>query len=287
MRVGALGITLVSLGIWSITGFNIVEGAVPFIGIQWSTFATFSFFFYLLMVNFQVGGLRSFKQLGGGMAMDLHFMTTLKRREYPKEFVVNPWRAVIMSVLACVSALFLFEVIWVFLYDGLQFGSVMWPVYFAVTPFPGVLVRNVGLFVMPLVLFWMLLDLGLNEVRLKFRLDYFALSFGFLAVAFWAGWVAFPHQNLNVYLLTNAQIIGPQAGTFSLANCYVFPAQNFFPQNTYTFYPCALYGVHYTPPQILGFFDSDPWVHAVNVLTKFVTFGALCYPAMAIARGRN
>lgn len=284
--------TAFALFAWLVTGFNVVEGAVPLIGIQWSTFATFSAFFYLMMVNFQVGGLQRVGQLVHELRYDLLYLklTFTKglsaRQHYERVSVVNPLRAFIMSLLVCMAALFLFESVWVPLYDYFQFGSVLWPVYFAVVS-PPVILRNMGLFVFPLLLVGLMLDLGFQNVRLKLRLDFGALWLGMLAAVFWLGWITFPHQTVSVMGLASAQVIGPQSGTFNLASCYIWPGQQFFPQNTYTFYPCALKGLTYTPPEILGFFNPDPWVHAVNVMTKAATFGALVYPFMTVARGRR
>jgi len=286
LRCGSILITAGGLLAWAMTGFNIVEGAVPLIGLQWSTFATFSFFFYLMVLNFQRGGDMSFKILAKNIEFDLRFIGSMLKREksrgvYPRGFAINPFKALIMASLVCISALFAFESIWVPLYDYFQFGSVMWPVYFAITSFPPVILRNIGLFLAPLFLAILLAPLRIEmgkvlESSVKWRLDLGFVWLLVLAASFWLAWIAIPHQAVPVN-----GIIGPTASTFSLSNCYIFPSQHFFPQNTYTFYPCALQGSSYTPPQILGFFNPDPFVHLINVLTKVATFAAVCYPMMA------
>jgi hypothetical protein len=300
-RCGMLLLTFGGLTAWGITGFNIVEGAVPLIGLQWSTFATFSFFFYLIMVNFHEGGLENMEELKQNLVYDIKFLKVIFRHPrtarslyqnqylYRNKSVLDPLRAALVATLLCISALFLFESIWVPLYDYFQFNSIAWPVYFAVTSFPPVILRNVGLFVIPLVLvplvFSVTLDSPTKErFSVRWRSDFAALWLVILAASFWLAWITFPHQIVDSTSLKAVQVIGPEAMTFSLSNCYIFPAQHFFPQNTYTFYPCSLYGQNYTPPQILGFFDSDPWVHLVNVLTKFATFAAVCYPFMGRVR---
>lgn len=269
-----------------ITGFNVPEGAVQFIGIQWSTFTTFCFFFYLLMMNFQTGGLRSAKQLWGCFKMDLYFLAhPWLRKQYPEDHQVSGFLAIFASAMACVCSLFAFETIWVPLYNYSQFGRVLWPVYFALTKFPLPIIRNSLLFVLPIAMILLLFSLSKDygmEMRLRINNGWL----GLLEIAFlsWIAWITFPHQIFPISSLSASNVIGPTASSFSHANCYVFPSQNFFPQNTYTFYPCSLFGMSYTPPQILGFFSPDNAVHAMNVLTKFATFAAVCFPFMAIAR---
>jgi hypothetical protein len=294
-RCGMLLVTLATLGAWLVTGFNVVEGAVPFIGIQWSTLATFSFFFYLLMVNFQSGGLRGLAQIKLELLSDIRFLKVIAkhplqaRMRYLNNGVVDPLRAALFSALICVGALFAFESLWVPLYDYFQFGSLMWPVYYAVTSFPPVILRNSILFLCPLflvpLLFGLILDSGTKErFSVRYRINGQWLGLLTVAAGLWLTWIALPHQTVNFSSLALSQVIGPTAATFSLSNCYIVPAQHLFPQNTYTFYPCSLGGHSYTPPQILGFFDSDPWVHAVNVLTKFASFAAVCFPFMVRVR---
>jgi hypothetical protein len=275
--------------IWAITGFNIVEGGVPLIGLQWSTFATFAFFFYVMMVNFQVGGLESPNQLINELIYDIGFLKKAfrhpltARQHYLGQYAVHPFRAIVISVLACVSALFLFESVWVPLYDFLQFGSLMWPVYYAVTSFPPVIFRNVFMFVAPLFMVKLAFEVS-AKAPLRWRVDFGFAWLLVLAASFWLAWVAIPHEVFPISSLNTLNIIGPESASFNPLACYVFPAQHFFPQNTYTFYPCSLKGMTYNPPQILGFFDSDPWVHLINVLTKVATFAAVCYPAMGIVK---
>lgn len=284
-RCGTLLITLAGLVMWAFTGFNLEEGAVPFIGLQWSTFSTFFFFFYAMMFNFQIGGIRTFTQFKEGLKADLGYLVRFDRKSYPETHALNGWVAVVVSAMACVAATFAFESLWVLLYDFFQFGSFGWPVYYAVTRFPLPIIRNTVLFALPvgfiLLIFSVMRDYKLN---IKLRMTGASLLILGLTFSIWAFWLTMPHQVVALSSLTASQVIGPQANTFTLASCYVFPKEQLFPQNTYTFYPCALYGKSYTPPQILGFFDPDPWVHVVNVLAKFATFAAVCFPLMAFVR---
>ena len=291
-----LGLTLVALAAWGITGFNIMEGAVPIIGIQWSTFATFTFFFYLLMVNFQRGGLDCLAELKANIKQDFGFLARVFthprgiRDAYPNEGIMDGIRAMLLSSLICLGALFLFEAIWVPLYDYFQFGSVMWPVYMASMP-PGQiapLIRNMVLGIFPLLLAPLALKLlsldspTKDRFFVKWRFNRFSFVVIFAAL-FWVQWIIFPHQSISTALAAS-QVMGLQASSFNPANCYIWPSQGYFPQNTYTFYPCAVKGANYTLPQIMGFFNPDNWLHLVNVLTKFFTFAAICYPFMALVR---
>jgi hypothetical protein len=316
-RLWALSLSLVGLAAWLYTGFNIVEGGVPVIGIQWSTFATFSFFFWLLMANFQ-NGISSFADLKAALKDDIRYLARaarerphfwrswitgdgkfadfwarierrvdvawisvdwVVREQYPQKGNVKSLGAFTAALLVCMSATFLFEAIWVPLYDYFQFGSVFWPVYFA-SVMPPVIIRNVGLFIMPLAIVWVLFSIK-DWFPVQYRANGQWLGILAVCAGMWLTWIAFPHSAFPISQLdygTANQVIGPLAKTFNPMDCYIYPSQALFPQNTYTFYPCALAGQSYTPPQILGFFDSDPFVHLVNVLTKFVTFAAVAFP---------
>ena len=143
-----LALTIFAFIIWMVTGFNLEEGDVPALGIQWSTFGTFTLFFYLLTINLQLGGLESFKQLRSEVRYDLGFLfhpLSRTRSQYRTNGVVDPLHGFTVALLVCVSCLFLFESIWVPLYDYFQFGSVMWPVYSASTSYFTVFDRNTNL----------------------------------------------------------------------------------------------------------------------------------------------
>jgi hypothetical protein len=281
LRPGMLAITIASVGIWFATGFNPPEGETFLIGIQWSTFATFSFFFYLLMVNFQVGGLDSPGQFWNEVKYDWSFLwhPKKKREEYRKGEAIDGVRAALAALLACVGCLFVFECIWVPLYDWFQFGSLTWPVYMAAGH---LIFRNIAggslVILAPLVVYvFALRPDGLTFIyKPNWRVTKGWVAVLCLCFLSWIAWIFWPHSAVEV-----SSVIGPLAKTYSPSNCYVYPTQGLFPQNTYTFYACDLLGKTYQLPQILGFFDPDNWVHLVNVLTKAITFLAVCYPLMA------
>jgi len=289
MRVFVLGVVLVSLALWGIFGFDVAEGSVPLIGIQWSTFATFFFWFYLLAVNYQCGGLKSFSQLARQMKMDLLFLLRrYKRDQYPNaDYAVNPWAALVTAFCVCLGCTFLFECIWVPLYDWFHFGSVMWPVYFAQGPW---LQRNVLLAAIPLgfAAFALPAMVKLNGIFYSGRifLTSWRLDAGFLltlalAALLWLLWIEWPHSASQTMVVLPTI---PKAVKFQTGACYILPANGLFPQNTYTFYPCGLFGQRYPLTDILSGFAADAGVHTVNVVTKFMTFGAVCYPFMAKLR---
>lgn len=291
MRVFILGVVFVSLALWGITGFDVPEGSVPLIGIQWSTFATFFFFFYLLSVNYQVGGLTTFRQLGALMKMDLLRMCgRISNSQYPNwDYIVNPYAAIVTAFCVCLGCLFLFEDIWVPLYDYFQFGALMWPVYSAAGPW---MARNMLLAAIPLGFAFFALPamVKLNGMLhkdriffLRWRVDQGWLMLIGVAASSWLAWIFWPHLEAQSMLIlpTIAQSVQYHAGA-----CYTWPSMGLFAQNTYTFYPCGLYGQNYPLTDILSGFVRDDALHAVNVVTKFVTFAAICYPLMARVRRR-
>ena len=80
---------LVSSALWAITGWDgtiqQVFGLGPYgVGIHLSTAQTFFFFFYLLALNMQTGGLESFGQLWHSVKEDLwsirHYSLGIRKR---------------------------------------------------------------------------------------------------------------------------------------------------------------------------------------------------------------
>lgn len=296
-------ITFAALFLWFFFGFDIPEGWVPVIGIQWSTFATFAFFFYVLMVNFQNGGITTSRWMIAEVEYDLRFLADAiqhpkgARARYDNWGDVDGVRAALASFSICFATLFLFEDVWVPLYDYFQFGSLTWPVYFAqrvssilTTP---VFIRNMLLFPLWMIVGFLILkafaiDGPKTELHFRYflkpRIDRSWLIILAFTAYFWIAWIALPHQTLDVSKMTASDVLGPVSKTFALSNCYVFPTQGLFPQNSYTFYPCSTHLQPYKLAQIGGFFVPDFWVHLINVLTKYMTFLSACYPAMAFVR---
>ncbi len=287
-----LALTIFAFIIWMVTGFNLEEGDVPALGIQWSTFGTFTLFFYLLTINLQLGGLESFKQLRSEVRYDLGFLfhpLSRTRSQYRTNGVVDPLRGFTVALLVCVSCLFLFESIWVPLYDYFQFGSVMWPVYSASTSYFTVFDRNTIFFLLPLIAGLLVLPSVIDgkapdlfhRYELKFRLDRYWVLILLCTAAVWGLWIYFPQQPFDVASLTTAQVSGELSKSFTSSGCYIFPSQGLFPQNTYTFYPCSVAGQPYPLKEIFAFFSPGNWLHLVNVVTKILTFLSVCYPLMA------
>lgn len=277
-RLGSLLFCFASLFFWAYFGFNLPEGSVPIIGAQWSTFATVAFFFWAIMVSFQTGNLPKL----GNLKMDLWFIIhPTKRSLYPKDAAFSPFIGAVTGFCAILCAAYAFEAIWVPLYDWFQFGSVWWPVY-AYSPKVFVaddILPTLCFFVAAMLLPWNFMREGSQNAS-SWRFDANWLCIVGLAALLWLEWVMLPHSTAGIPLvLTNV------GGHYVPGACYVMPSQGFFPQNTYTFYPCAIKGVSgYSILQIFGFFDPDNLIHTVNVLTKFVTFAAICYPFMVRKR---
>lgn len=259
---------------------------------QWSTLATFSFFFWAIVVSFQTGKLPTL----ANMKTDLWFMVhPWKRGSYPKEAAFSPFIGVATAFCAVLGSLFAFEAIWVPLYDFFQFGSVWWPVY-AYSPRVFIaddILPSLCFFVAAVLLPWNSMrttktNQGDWRLEIKWLLNFmrnWRVDAGWLCIIlitfmFWAEWVIFPHSSGMVgKVLTNV------GGKYIPDACYVMPSQGFFPQNTYTFYPCTIKGVSgYSILQIFGFFNPNNQIHLLNVVAKFALFASLCYPFMVKKR---
>lgn len=269
------------------------------IGIQWSTFSTFFFFWYVLMVSFQVGGISSLRMLGSEMKNDLRFLGRLARHgkkvreKYPAKGRIDGSTAMVVSLCVVTASTFLFECIWVPLYDWFQFHSVLWPVYFAETHRIGdsALFTNTLMALAPLLLAPLVLKIQLvgseadpypaSRYHLKARFGRWGLALALVAAGLWLLWIFFPHDPQPA---VTAILQSAHESAYNPKGCWVFPSQGYFPQNTYTFYPCSSVGKWYSLDAFYGFFVPGNALHAVNVLTKFATFAAVCFPFTGAVR---
>ena len=145
-----------------------------------------------------------------------------------------------------------------------------------------------GLFPLAFALFALPAMVKLNGIRHKSRIFFTSWRFNgdwlwlvLVAASCWFAWIFWPRPDGSAMLIlpTVKGAVQYQAGA-----CYIWPTMRLFPQNTYTFYPCGLFGHSYPLTDILSGFSPDDGVHAINVVTKFATFGAVCYPFMARLR---
>lgn len=295
-----LAITILSSVAWAFYGWDGTTSEFPLqfknygIGIHWSTIQTFALFFYLFMINLQNGGRSPFvADLVEGIRLDFQSIwieiRTLsgvldkarfkeQREKYRTFASIGPVRATAFSFLMIGGALFAFEVIWVPLYDYFQFGSVLWPVYMAtVYNIPNfALIRNVGItglcfLLAPLVFkaqFWGAGESKKPNFSVKWRFDDFWVSLVMFDIFLWLYWItgAFPHSALPAL-----------PGT-------IWPKQDFFPQTDYTYYSPSIFLKPYSLKFIEAFYIQDNYTHFMNVITKYLTYLVVCYPALVRVR---
>lgn len=270
-------------------------------GLHWSTVQTFALFFYLLTLNLHVGGLRSFGQFAHELKRDFRNLARITHSkelaaEYDRETVIGPSRAACFVLGFCCVALFGFEIIWVPLYDYFQFGSWYWPVYSALDPSGSPLLsemflRNVGVTAVMLVaavgavcFVWNREGEKLRRrYSITWRFDLWFLAILIVTVAAWFSWIYYPHSTVPVLF---SQVIsqGPFNSTFFGSQNWTFPTQGLFPQNFYTFYQASLFLKPYSTAAIYGFHVADDWLHLDNVVTKYLTFLLISYPALIVAK---
>lgn len=320
-RADGLGFAIVATLGWIYFGwdgtFEQLTGGKYGVGIHWSTLQTFALFFYLLVLNLQVGGVRSWRQLGREVWRDLRtngreleilwsFMKGGEarmeakasfrelRESYRRYAAVDALRAACFGALFAFAATFIFEDAWVPLYDYFQFGSVFWPVYSLAGDSPlglwlNPLSRNVLYSTVPLALGAVMLYAAVDgegsaivrRFRISWRTDRWWAIILAMTVASWLAWVYFPHTAFNPSQLTPAGVISihPMNATYFYSHAWTFPKGGLFPQTEYTFYPAAVYLEPYQLTQIFGFYVDNGGIHLVNVVTKYLMFAAVCYPA--------
>ena len=327
-RVDGLAVVVVSSLFWVYYGWDgVVEqltGGAYGVGIHWSSIQTFALFFYLLVVNLHVGQLRSLRQLGQNVLLDaeanLNRITNVVplifgprdtakaefgklRESYEVGSAVDPMRAAAFAALFSISALYAFEVVWDPLYDYFQFGSLTWPLWYALDPtgkwyLSQVFLRNFLAFSIPLflgaVMFYGAFDEdAAGKVVRRFKVDWrFSrtwLLIAAAAVASWLAWVYLPHSVLPLSQLRLEQVISVVVldPTAFHSTAWIYPRQLLFPQTEYTFYPPSAFMVPYGGDAIYGFWVKGNLVHAVNLAAKYLTFLFVCYPALLAVKRRG
>jgi hypothetical protein len=321
-----LALVLVSTAMWAIFGWDstveytlLGEKNAYGYGTHWSTVQTIFLVFYLLALNLQVGGVRSFRQLGAEVKRDFRtfalqgfvILDLLRgkigkakegwsgiRKSYTNYASVDPVRGFFFAGGFAFIATVLFELIWVPLYDYFNFGNWAWPVYYFGhllfgSPLLGpIFARNVFelsiLGVFGAIMFYTAVDGEKGNFRrrfsVKWRFDRYALALVVLTASLWILWVLFPHSKVDTsQLFVNPASIQSFHGVTQaeLQNTqWLMPSQSYFPQTEYTFYNATAYLKTYASNEIYGFYAPNFWIHLVNVVTKYATFAAVCYPAM-------
>jgi hypothetical protein len=328
LRVDCLTIVSVSTAFWVAGGWDsTVESTIfgPRLygdGIHWSTVQTFFLAVYVLALNLHVGGLDSFSQLGREIKrdfisigrefvilFDLVRSRSFARKEWRdlrngyKDYAnVDPVRGAGFAILFSFAATYLFEDIWVPLYDYFQFHSIMWPVYCDGTCNPLlnlIFLRNVVACGFALgigaVMLYLVFDGEPNlNLRQRFSVKWrFGWKWGAILTATiggWVLWIYFPHAVLTEVQLSASQVLAlhtPVSEAFLNSTSWIFPAQGLFPQTEYTFYQ-AIYALRpYPDAQVFGFYLNEPALHAVNIGVKYLMYATVCYPAMLKVRFRG
>ena len=294
-------------------------------GLHWSTVQTLFLAIYVSVVNLQVGGFKSFKQAGEEIWKDLETIeiqmmilgdliqgrfrsakTTwiVLRGEYLEYTSVDPARGVFFSFAFGLVAALLFEMIWVPIYDWTNFGNWAWPVYYFGNPLLGnpllgpIFARNVFMLAICLVFGSILLYLALDgeipnlkqRFSIKWRFDLAWVFVLMIAGGMWGIWVFMPHSKTDpTQVFANPASIQSFHGVTAYQlnhTTWIFPNQSYFPQTEYTFYNASSYLKTYASNEIYGFYAPNLSIHLVNVLTKYATFAAVCYPVL-VKVGKN
>lgn len=308
------------LGGWDSTVESTAFGSGAYgYGLHWSTVQTAFLAFYLIAANLQVGGFESLHQVGEEFSKDLrnlglHFQSlglflvgrwtdarvlfTRTREEYRQFECVDPVRGFSFALLFAIVAGLLFELIWVPIYDFTNFGSWMWPVYYYGNPALGspflsvIFLRNnfmLGICAFfGITVLYAAMDGEKGSLRPRFRVHWRTGGTWYTLVSLagmcWLLWVFFPHSVYNPLPLfsdpTKVYSSLNLSSSTLLSTHWIFPSQALFPQTEYTFYNSTLFMHSYPADQVLGFYVDRPLVHLANVVTKYATFAAVCYPAM-------
>jgi hypothetical protein len=226
---------------------------------------------YVLIVNFDVGGLTSLSHLFFEIQADLmglipKFYRVAQDMSAAKQRLIDPFSSFLYACLIPVAALFIFEIPYIFAYNWFQHGSLMWPFYYweLQNGWSREFIRNIGIPPIALFLSWWLLYFP-RKIVFKPRTKYAMLLILF-TILFWVIWIIMPHTAPQT----------PESLGLPTAN-WTFPAQQLFPQTIYDYYLNVTVNQPYESVNQNGWWQNDPPVRFINVLTKYMVFITLTY----------
>jgi len=253
------------------------------IGIHNSTLQSMSLLVYFLVVNFQVGGLKSLSQLWREIKLDLKGIFGFNIKEYEvKGYVFHPYRAIIPALFIPVTALFVFEIPYVFLLNYYHFNSVIWPTYVSWSNPSPVFYRNILTPIACTLVSLLFIKqrgskyLG-SHINYKYRLGKLLSIFAAVTVLMWGVWIIYP---------SNAEVKTVDSINSNLTKPWVLPTQKLFPQNTYVFFNVSI-GDYYIRRDLDGFHVVEDVVHTLNIVTKYMVFLTVGYVFMVQSRKRD
>lgn len=272
-------------------------------GLHWSSVQLFAISIYATFIYFtaKINNLKSFLKEVKKDITNLFDIWNFKknRLEYDKE---NSWfLGFIYSCMVGVSGFFIFETFWVFFYNYFQFGDWFYPVYRTMIigdllSYP--LLRNITFSFSALIgicIIWFP-HIKINgkwkcEYNFRLRKNKFTLIFIFLALVSWMFWIYYPLNNNSISfndLDKDKVLMGSNMTIINDYSLYVYPNQDLFPQTCLTFYPIQTLELNRVDnSEIFGFYVQDDLVHTTNLIVKYLTVLAVCYPFLLYAEKRK
>ncbi len=274
-----MAVSLILLLAWAVLGFDSVidnlfyvrEGAEG-VGLHYSTLHALAFLFYVSIVNFEVGGLRSLRQLFSEMKEDIiNIVKPFRRNKIVSErnikynsFLSAPY-AFVFSGCLVFFALFIFEYPYVFMLNYFQYDSLMFPIYlYEADIISPTFIRNTLGIIGPIIPL-MLITKGIGA---KIRLNKKAAWLIFICILSFGIWITFPstqsYKNIS------------DIDTTLEGNITVWPNQELFPQTIYIYLNITDTDSGYHERKNLdGWYQIDNYVHTINVWTKYAVFFAV------------
>ena len=294
-------------------------------GVHWSTGQTMALVMYIVLLNVQYRGIGPKKLIRlirtDFVMFGLIFLLWNKKARSVfnqlEEFgraekgQIDGVRAVMYSAFVMIAGLFAFEAVWVVFYNSFHFGDVLWPIYWT-QAYDGVpfytyafgrnhLALLAGLICAPLTL--MVAVHKWTHYHFQYRLNRYAATVGLITLIAWGAWVFYPlpQEQRALESFNATEVINPLWVNMQIehrpgdkfvdlyGNYFDMPAQDLFPQTSYTFYPGevkdnVLRGRGFTTTEIFGFYNGDELVHGLNVAVKYLTMFAIAYPFMVKIR---
>ena len=274
-----MAVSLLVLLAWIVFGFDsvidnlfIVREGAEGVGLHYSTLHGLTFLFYVSIVNFEVGGLKSLNQLFSEMKQDMiNIVKPFNRENIVLERDINynslisaPYAFVFASCLAF-FALFLFEYPYVFMLNHFQYDSLFFPIYlYEASPISPTFIRNtIGatLPIIPLILIT-------KGIGAKLRLNKKASWLIFICIISFSIWITFP---------STQPYKNPEDININLeGDITIWPNQELFPQTIYIYLNITDTDSGYHERKNLdGWYQVDHYVHTINVWTKYAVFFAV------------
>lgn len=182
------------------------------------------------------------------------------------------------SIFVCFFGFFIFEIIWVHLYNFFQFGDWLWPIYyFERFPLNILMLRNYGVIVLSLASIYFIYRFINKGRKTRMRFNSLLIPLLVISIASWGTWIVMPGP-IPTFQYFYDQAIKPNSTLVNDPVLYIMPKGLYFKQTVYTVYEAVDYMTSYPSVRPYSLYLPDDFIHFINVFTKYATSISCMFP---------